>query len=76
MTLLAVVGAGFFIVPLVGLLGRTPWNRLPEILSSVVVRQALGLSLVTSLAATAVSALLGVPLAYLLARARFRGSSL
>ncbi|HEX5671187.1 MAG TPA: ABC transporter permease [Acidimicrobiia bacterium] len=65
-----------FVVPLVGLLVRTPWSRLPELLSGDVVTDALRLSLVTSLAATAIAALMGVPLAWLMARVDFPGRSI
>ncbi len=65
-----------FVVPLVGLLVRTPWSRLPELLSGDVVTDALRLSLVTSLAATAIAALIGVPLAWLMARVDFPGRSI
>lgn len=71
--MLGCLGLIVFIVPLVGLLTRTPWARLPELLSGEVVTDALRLSLVTSLAATSIAAVLGVPLAWLLARVDFPG---
>jgi molybdate transport system permease protein len=70
------VGFAFFLLPLVGLLLRTPWVRLPSLLSSDVVTDALRLSVVTSLSATAVALVLGVPLAWLLARVDFPGRTL
>ncbi len=70
------LGLLVFVVPLVGLLVRTPWSRLPELLSGDVVIDALRLSLVTSLAATAIAALMGVPLAWLMARVDFPGRSI
>lgn len=63
-------------MPLIGLLGRAPWTNLIELIGTDTVLDALRLSLITSLAATAVSALLGVPLAWLLSRRDFRGRSL
>jgi molybdate transport system permease protein len=63
----------FFVAPLLGLLERTPWRDLPDLLTDPEVRTALRLSLVCSLAATALSVVLGVPLAWVLARGRFRG---
>lgn len=77
--LLAVLGgagAAFFLLPLLGLLARTPWTRLPALLTGDVVIDALRLSLVTSLAATVVSLFLGVPLSWLLARVEFPGRAL
>lgn len=64
-----------FVVPLVGLLARTPWTDLPELLAGDVVTDALRLSLVTSLAATLIAVVVGVPLAWLMARVEFRGRS-
>ena len=73
---LGTLGAAFFVLPLAGLLARTPWTRLPRLLASEVVSDALRLSVVTSLSATALAALLGVPLAWLLARTDFPGKGL
>lgn len=73
---LAVVGLSLFVLPLVGLLIRAPWSDLPSRLGEHIVADALRLSLISSLAATAISAVVGVPLAWLLARIEFRGRSL
>jgi molybdate transport system permease protein len=64
------------ILPLIGLLARTPWRRLGELISDATVLSALRLSLVTSVGALAVSTVLGVPLAWLLARRDFRAKAL
>lgn len=72
----ALGGLVFLVLPLVALLVRAPWRSLPDQLSSVAVWQALRLSLITATAATAVALVLGVPLAWLLARARFPGRRL
>ena len=69
----AVLAVGFIAIPLVGLLNQTPWRHLPAELTTPLVREALRLSLVCSLGAVAVSLLLGVPLAFLLARVEFPG---
>ncbi|MFB7169255.1 ABC transporter permease [Streptomyces sp. NPDC056254] len=63
-------------MPLIGILVRTPWGELVEHLGSPGVVQALKLSLVVSLWALGLSLLLGVPLAWLLARVDFRGKAL
>ena len=73
---LGVLGLAVFVLPLIGLLARTPWRELPSLLGAGVVTDAIGLSLVASLGATAVSAVLGVPLAWLLARVEFPGRAL
>ncbi|MFH1104176.1 MAG: ABC transporter permease [Actinomycetota bacterium] len=72
---LGCLGLALFVVPFVGLLARTPWRDLPDLLTGKVVTDALRLSLVTSLMAAAISAILGVPLAWLLARVEFPGRS-
>ncbi|MFZ3555255.1 molybdate ABC transporter permease subunit [Streptomyces sp. BH055] len=69
----ALVGLAFLVVPLVALLVRAPWAQLPEQLTSPEVWQALQLSLVCATLATLVSLVLGVPLAWLLARTEFPG---
>jgi molybdate transport system permease protein len=73
---LAAVGVAFVVLPLVGLFQRAPWSDLLDELGTPAVREALTLSLVTSLAATATSLVLGVPLAWVLARVAFPGRSL
>jgi molybdate transport system permease protein len=62
--------------PLVALLLRMPWTGLGELLGRPIVRDALVLSLVSAVLATLLSLVFGVPLAWLLARARFPGRSL
>ena len=68
----AAVGVAFLLLPLAGLLLRAPWPHLPEALADAGVVSALRLSLLCATAATAVSLVLGVPLAWLLARVRGR----
>jgi molybdate transport system permease protein len=70
------LGLALFALPLVSLLARTPWSELPRLFAADLVRQALQLSLGTSLLATALSAILGLPLAWLLARVEFTGKAL
>ena len=73
---LAVIGAALFVLPLIGLLGVTPWTDLGSLLTDDVVVDALRLSLITSVAAALCAAVLGVPLAWTLSRVEFRGRSL
>jgi len=70
---LAVVAIAFFSLPFVGLLWRMPWSTLVDVLRQPGVRSALWLSIRCSLLATALSLVLGVPLAWLLARVGFPG---
>ncbi len=74
--ILAASGAALFLLPLVGLLARTPWARLPELLASEVVTDALRLSVITSVSATVIAGVLGIPLAWVLARMDFPGRGL
>lgn len=72
----AALGAAFLVLPVLGLLIRTPWSSLPQQLTAPGVGEALRLSLLSATAATALSLVLGVPLAWVLARSRIRGRSL
>jgi molybdate transport system permease protein len=74
--LCAVAGLAFLILPLVGLLARAPWTTLPARLTEPGVLTALRLSLWTATLAMLICLILGVPLAWLLARARFPGRGL
>jgi len=69
----ALVGLLFLVVPLVALLVRAPWGDAWEILRGSAAGEALRLSLWTSTTATAISLVVGVPLAWLLARTQFPG---
>jgi len=71
----AIIGAAFVVLPVVALVARAPWGRFGNVLAGDGARAALRLSLEVSLAATVLSVLLGVPLAWVLARREFRGRS-
>lgn len=75
LVLLGGAGLALLVVPLVGLLARTPWSELPTILASDVVVDSLRLSIVASVISALVSLVVGVPLAWLLARVDFPGRS-
>lgn len=64
----AALGAALAALPLVGLLAKAPWSDLASHATSPTARKALALSLQTSLGAVVVSAALGLPLAWVLAR--------
>jgi molybdate transport system permease protein len=70
------LGLAFLVLPLAGLLIRAPWSSLPQRLTAPGVLTALRLSLQTATLATGLCVLLGVPLAWLLARVEFRGRRL
>jgi molybdate transport system permease protein len=72
----AVVGVLFLLLPFAGLLVRAPWSTMGERVTDPAIRSALWLSMTTAGVATAVSLLLGVPLAWLLARTDFPGRRL
>ena len=74
--LAATVGVAFVVLPLVGLLSQAPWSRLRSILATSDARQALGLSLVCSTLAAAVSLMVGAPVAWLLATMNGRGRTM
>ncbi len=62
------VSLAFLVLPLAALVVRAPWATLGERLSDPGIARALGLSLGSALGATALSLLLGVPLAFVLSR--------
>ncbi|MGH8907721.1 MAG: ABC transporter permease [Egibacteraceae bacterium] len=70
---LAIVAGSFFVLPVVGLVFRAPWSVVWHELTSAEIHTALRLSLVSSLAATVLSVVLGVPLAWVNARVAYRG---
>lgn len=70
------LGLLFLVLPLAGLLVRAPWSTLPRRLAQPDILTALGLSLETATLATVLCVILGVPLAWLLARVDFPGRRL
>ncbi|MER5928715.1 ABC transporter permease [Streptomyces sp. NPDC002054] len=71
----AVLAVAFLLLPLIGILVRTSWGDLGTHLTTPGVVQALKLSLLVSFWALLLSLLLGVPLAWLLARVDFPGKA-
>ncbi|WP_231727620.1 ABC transporter permease [Rathayibacter sp. Leaf185] len=69
----AVVGGAFVVLPLVAMITRVNWAEFLPLITSEASLDAFGLSLRTSLTATLLCLLLGVPMAIVLARTRFRG---
>jgi molybdate transport system permease protein len=69
----AALATSVLVVPLAAMVLATSWTDLPRQLSSEAARQALSLSLLTATAAALICLVLGLPLAWLLARIEFRG---
>jgi molybdate transport system permease protein len=72
---LSAAGALLVVLPLLGLVLRTPWGDLIRILTSESSREALRLSLVVASSAAAISLVVGFPLAWAFARGSFRGKT-
>ncbi|KQX56921.1 MULTISPECIES: ABC transporter permease [unclassified Streptomyces] len=72
----ALLAVAFLTLPLIGVLVRTQWDELADHLTSPGTVEALRLSLVVSFWALGLSLLLGVPLAWLLARVSFPGKAI
>jgi molybdate transport system permease protein len=72
----ALIAILFLLLPLAGLLIRAPWGRLGAALSGTDATAALTLSLWTATVSTAISVVIGVPLAWVLARSSFPGQRL
>lgn len=64
----AALALAFLVLPLVALVARVPWSELGAILSAPAIGESLVLSLVSATLATGASLVLGVPLAWVLAR--------
>lgn len=71
----AALGVAFLALPLAGLLVRAPWSAMPDAVTRPAARTALRLSLECSLTALALCLVVGVPLAWVLARVEFRGKA-
>jgi molybdate transport system permease protein len=69
----AVLALLFLVLPTVALVVRTPWTQLGRIYAQGGVWTALRLSIWSSLLATAIAVVIGVPLAWVLARLRLPG---
>ncbi|MFI5062112.1 MAG: ABC transporter permease [Actinomycetales bacterium] len=70
---LAVFGGLFVLLPLIALIARVDWAHFVPLVTSPSSLDALWLSLRTSLAATILCVILGVPMAAVLARVPFAG---
>ena len=69
----ALIGVLLLVLPPLSLLLRTPWSTAWQRLTEPAVLEALRLSLFTASVSAAICVLLGVPLAWVLARVAFRG---
>ena len=72
----AVLAAALLVVPTVSLVVQTPWGDFVSQVTEPAVLQALWLTCLASVATVIACLVLGTPLAWLLARVDFRGSSL
>ena len=73
---LAAIGVVFVVLPLIGLLLRAPWGQAAQLLAEPDTLDALRLSLIASLSATAIALVVGVPMAWVYARLDFPGRAL
>jgi molybdate transport system permease protein len=72
----AIIGFAFLLLPVVGLLFRAPWSTIGTRLGQPEILEALRLSIVCATLATLFCLLVGVPLAWVLARVSFPGRRL
>ncbi|MFG6476628.1 ABC transporter permease [Microbacterium sp. P06] len=73
---IAAVGACFVVVPLVAMVTRVNWSQFVPLVTSASSLDALWLSLRTSVTATALCIVVGVPMALVLARTTFWGQKI
>ena len=71
----AAVALLFLLLPLAGLLNWAPWSNAVTVLTDPQALQALRLSVITATVSMIITLLLGVPLAWLLARPGLRAAS-
>ncbi|NED95285.1 molybdate ABC transporter permease subunit [Phytoactinopolyspora alkaliphila] len=69
----ALAGLALLLLPMAGLAWRAPWGRLPGLLTADHVLTALRLSLTTATLATVLALIMGIPVAWMLARDNVRG---
>lgn len=72
----AVIGAAFVVLPLVAMVLQADWGQIVPLITSASSVDAFVLSVKTSLLATALCLIFGVPIALVLARTRFPGQRL
>ena len=72
----ALLAVALLLIPLVGLVLRSPWQELPELLTDPALRDALWLSVLTATVATLLCVALGLPLAWVLARTDMPGRAI
>ena len=65
---LALIGLLFFTIPVVSLLARMPWSRVPEVISNREIWDALRISLIVSTSAVTLSFICGFPIAWIMTR--------
>lgn len=70
----AAVGMALILVPLLAIVLRVSWSDFPALVTSSSSVSALALSLRTAATSTVLCVVLGVPMAFLLSRMRFRGN--
>ena len=73
LVIIAALALGLLALPLIGMLQRMPWSTLGEVLAESSVADAIRVSAIVSVAATCLCVVLGLPLAWVLARVEFRG---
>jgi len=65
---LAGIGLSFFLLPVVSLLFRMPWESVGEVVSNPEIWNALWISIIVSLSAVVISFVLGFPVAWVITR--------
>jgi molybdate transport system permease protein len=70
------LGFAFLLIPAIALLVRSPWGSLGNTITQPVALTALRLSLETATLSTLIALVLGVPMAWILARVQIPGRSL
>ena len=74
-SLLAIGTLGFVLlaIPFIGLAQRTPWSSFVQIATEETVLRSISLSMIIATSSAIICIILGIPLGWILARAKFRG---
>ncbi|MEY4252024.1 MAG: molybdate transporter permease subunit, partial [Actinomycetota bacterium] len=72
---MAVTAVAFIALPILAILVRAPWSDAWDIVAQKTTRDALLVSLQTSVIAACIASIIGIPLSWVLARSSGRGIS-
>ncbi|MBC95837.1 molybdate ABC transporter permease subunit [bacterium] len=70
---IATIGFALLAIPFIGLAQRTPWSSFAQIATEETVLRSISLSMIIATSSACICLILGIPLGWILAKAKFRG---